>query len=197
MKTSKIFKTITIFVIGIIAVAIGCIVACNDDVGNEDHAIKEEIHAKGLPDGSVLIGEQRHGEIVCNINLDEFSNNLWQMTLTHVAEELEILDSNGVAELHMVLYNIDEETTEAYWFLLVKEQDRYYYAASVADNNLNIYCKAAPGCTQECYREYDKHQNFRACRCIKPKKKGCDEVPIPKGFLNTIQDVLYETSTPD
>lgn len=173
---------------------IGSIVACSKDVDGKSLPPKAVHLSKRIPDDSVFIGEWRQGKIVCNIDLDLFSNTLWEITQTHVAEAIEILDSNDVAELHIVLYNVVEEQTEAYWLLLVKEEGRYYYAAAVADNNLNVYCKAAPGCTQGCYRQY-KDKIFIACRCIKPKKKRCDEVPIPKTFLQTIQDALATVST--
>ena len=170
----------------IVLAAVG-FAACTADVGTQQLlGVAENTSIKVLTSEGVLVGD----ELLCAVDLDGFSDALWAKSGTHVAEQLEILDSNGVAELHTVLFNVIDEATEAYWFLLVKEDSKYYYVADVAASNLNVYCKAATGCEQGCYRQYDKHQNFIACRCLKPKKKRCDEVPIPRSFLCTIQDAL-------
>ena len=185
MNMQKMFEKIMI-----VLAAVG-FAACTADVATQQSlGVAENPSMKVQTSEGVFVGGLFGDEVLCAVELDRFSDALWAKSGTHVAEQLEILDSNGVAELHMVLFNVIDEATEAYWFLLVKEDCRYFYVADVAASNLNVYCKAATGCAQGCYRQYDKHRNFIACRCLKPRKKRCDEVPIPKSFLGTIQDAL-------
>ena len=139
----------------------------------------------------IILGENKDGEIICYVNLDEFSDTLWEQTNSYVAETFEILDSNNTAELHLVLYNIVVDDVESLWIPLQKTGNNYVFTASPSIAGSSVWCKIHEKCEKGCERKY-KDNKFIGCLCS--KSGSCEEVPLNKETIEMLIEALNKAT---
>ncbi len=195
----------TIWVIAALIVMAGAItfVACSKE--NEKADTLKETSATPAPktQDAVLIGKLVDGHIICGVNVDEFSEAIWNETDIYVAEKFEILDTfpelqNGTAYVNMVLFNVEEEGSEAYWFPIEKINGDYLCTANAASGGLIPYCKRTKNnpCTKTCVLKKDKYGNPIACQCEGPGATGTCDMYFQKeeGFWDKVGDAMRNLS---
>lgn len=196
-----------IFALVAIAMAAGAFtfIACN----KEDRNDKKELStpaSKGYVFGisdPILIGKLVQEHIVCGLDVEFFSDAIYNATGVYVAEKIEILDTllsepDGTAELYMVLYNIEEEATESFWIEITKQEGNYLYAPPGGGdgNGTNVMCvrsKQNP-CKSDCYKQFDDKDRFIGCGCGKDGNGdgGCETRIIKDSFFDKLGDAMVE-----
>lgn len=73
----------------ILTAGIGIFVACDREVDTGTDATQGASTLNTKTANDILIGQLVNGDIVCGVDLDEFSDTLWAQTHTYVAETLE------------------------------------------------------------------------------------------------------------
>ena len=209
----KLFKTYAVAAIALLTASMTFFISCNKETESTNKTSsnigQSQNQKKSAPKG-LFVGTLYHGQIICGVDVDMFSDTLFALTQKeYVAESVEIIDSGAVAELHLVLFNITESSTESIWLPLEKYhveegRDDYYYSkalpgGSSGGNNTPIFiCKKEffSECDQYCKMEYDRNNNPVACKCVSKKTTaGCKISQVKDNLLDHIGrglEALYE-----
>lgn len=194
-------RCIIALVAAMFAVGAMLFVACQKDEESQRVIDASELQRKvsNSAPTELLVAINENGKIRYNFDLDEFSDALFTETSTYVVESFEILDSifpekTGEVEIHMVLFNVVDDTPESIWFPISKIDDNYYLDMTDSPNDNNgrrIRCIPKDGCKGGCERLYDGQGRFKGCRCFDSSQGGyCKEGTFADDMVESIGNAL-------